>query len=56
MDKELFLENGWVWEINYRGELDFMHQVDAQKRTINLKVEDGWTKVIFQVHFILNDI
>lgn len=54
-DKGIFPENGWAWEFNYRGELDFMHQAFAQTKTRNLKVEDGWVyfihgwaQVIFQ--------
>jgi len=41
-DKGLFPENGWAWEFNYRGELDFMHQALAQTKTRSVKVEDGW--------------
>ncbi len=38
----LFPRNGIAWELNYRGELDFMHQALAQKNTRNLTVADGW--------------
>lgn len=37
-----FPKNGIVWEFNYRGELDFMHQALAQRTERNLIVEDGW--------------
>ena len=54
-DDGLFPENGWAWEFNYRGELDFMHQAERQRNSRGLKVEDGWiyfihgwTQVIFQ--------
>jgi shikimate dehydrogenase len=54
-DNGLFPENSWVWEFNYRGELDFMHQAEAQVKTRGVKIEDGWiyfihgwTQVIFQ--------
>ena len=54
-DDGLFPKNGWAWEFNYRGELDFMHQAERQKNSRGLKVEDGWiyfihgwTQVIFQ--------
>jgi shikimate dehydrogenase len=58
-DAGLFPQSGVVWEINYRGELDFWHQAMAQKETRNLTVEDGWlyflhgwTQVIAEVlHF-----
>jgi len=48
--------NSLVWEINYRGELIFMDQANAQREAKNLHVEDGWiyfihgwTQVISQV-------
>ena len=48
--------NSLVWEINYRGDLIFMDQANAQKTAKNLHVEDGWiyfihgwTQVISQV-------
>ncbi|MCM3118075.1 shikimate dehydrogenase [Neobacillus sp. MER 74] len=42
-----FPENGLVWELNYRGELDFMHQALREKQKRNLLVEDGW---IYFIH------
>jgi len=41
-DNGLFPENGLVWELNYRGELDFLHQAERQAESRNLTVEDGW--------------
>ena len=41
-DAGLFPRNGVVWEINYRGELDYWHQAMRQKEGRNLTVEDGW--------------
>jgi shikimate 5-dehydrogenase len=38
----LFPEDGFVWELNYRGELDFLDQARRQERTRNLRIEDGW--------------
>ncbi|MCY3707805.1 MAG: shikimate dehydrogenase [Caldilineaceae bacterium] len=34
--------NGVVWELNYRGELDFMRQAEAQMHSRGLTVADGW--------------
>lgn len=31
-----------VWELNYRGELDFLRHARAQERELDLRVEDGW--------------
>ncbi|NLH97243.1 MAG: shikimate dehydrogenase [Clostridiaceae bacterium] len=45
-DAAQFPENSLVWEINYRGDLLFMHQALAQKEAKNLHVEDGWTYFI----------
>lgn len=54
-----FPNNCLVWEINYRGELNFMHQALKQKQVKNLHVEDGWvyfihgwTQVIAEVFHI----
>jgi len=51
----LFPKNGWAWEFNYRGELDFMHQAEKQQKSRGVKIEDGWiyfingwAQVIFQ--------
>jgi len=41
-DAVSYSENSLVWEINYRGDLLFMRQADAQKQAKNLHVEDGW--------------
>ena len=41
-DGALFPRHGVVWELNYRGELDFMRQAEAQMRARGLSVADGW--------------
>ena len=33
---------GIAWELNYRGELDFLHQARRQQAERQLRVEDGW--------------
>jgi shikimate 5-dehydrogenase len=55
-NRALFPENSIAWELNYRGELDFLHQALKQVASRNLTVEDGWlyflhgwTQVIAQV-------
>jgi len=54
-----FPKDSLVWELNYRGDLKFMHQANAQKQARNLHVEDGWiyfihgwTQVIAEVFHI----
>ena len=43
----VFPMNALVWEINYRGDLLFMHQAEAQKEERRLYIEDGWKYFIF---------
>jgi shikimate 5-dehydrogenase len=52
----LFPIEAVAWELNYRGELDFMRQALAQRDSRGVRVEDGWlyflhgwTQVIAQV-------
>lgn len=45
-DSCVFPENGIVWELNYRGALNFMHQAGSQQAQRNLQIEDGWTYFI----------
>ncbi len=41
-DNAVWPQNGLAWELNYRGELDFMHQARRRAEEFNLTVEDGW--------------
>jgi shikimate 5-dehydrogenase len=41
-DDGRFPIGGIAWELNYRGELGFMHQALAQVETRHVTVEDGW--------------
>jgi shikimate dehydrogenase len=45
-DGARFPEAAVVWELNYRGELDFLHQARAQEAERGLTVEDGWVYFI----------
>ncbi|MCL4834927.1 MAG: shikimate dehydrogenase [Caldilineaceae bacterium] len=38
--------NGIAWELNYRGELDFLQQANVQQSARQLRVEDGWAYFI----------
>jgi len=58
-DNVVFPQKGVVWELNYRGDLIFLDQANAQKQTRQLQVEDGWvyfihgwTRVIAEVFHI----
>jgi shikimate dehydrogenase len=46
-DAGQFPTDSLVWELNYRGELDFMQQALKQKEEQRLHVEDGWTYFIY---------
>jgi shikimate dehydrogenase len=55
-DRGVFPLNSIAWELNYRGELEFLHQALAQSPSRGVTVEDGWlyflhgwTQVIAQV-------
>lgn len=41
-DAAQFPQNGLVWELNYRGEREFMQQAQAQAQSRHLTIEDGW--------------
>jgi shikimate dehydrogenase len=41
-DGVVFPEHGVVWDLNYRGELEFLRQARAQAGARSLTVEDGW--------------
>lgn len=41
-DDAVFPKAGFVWELNYRGSLDFLRQAQQQAATRGLQVEDGW--------------
>lgn len=41
-DAVVFPQDGYAWEFNYRGSLEFWHQALAQREARNLTVVDGW--------------
>ena len=45
-DKCRFPKNGVIWEFNYRGSLEFMHQAETQREERGLQIENGWTYFI----------
>lgn len=46
-DRGMFPLEGYAWEFNYRGELNFLHQAEKQVATRRIMVEDGW---IYFIH------
>ena len=51
-----FPENALVWEINYRGDLLFMHQAEAQQKEKNLTIEDGWKYFIYGWTQVISEV
>ncbi|MDD4461650.1 MAG: shikimate dehydrogenase [Eubacteriales bacterium] len=43
----VFPENAIIWELNYRGSLEFMLDAQAQCESRGLTVEDGWTYFLY---------
>jgi shikimate 5-dehydrogenase len=46
-DRAVFPGNGMAWDFNYRGDLGFLDQAEAQKDGRNLHIEDGWLYFIY---------
>jgi shikimate 5-dehydrogenase len=42
-DAARFPDDGFAWELNYRGDLVFLRQAQAAARHGQLRIEDGWT-------------
>jgi len=51
-----FPRDGIAWELNYRGELDFLRQAWGQQATRNLSVEDGWDYFIFGWTAVMEEV
>jgi shikimate 5-dehydrogenase len=61
-----FPEAGIAWELNYRGELDFLRQAQTQSESLHLQVHDGWyyfvvgwaeiIAEVFQLHLTLETL
>lgn len=45
-DAVSFPQSAIVWDLNYRGDLIFLKQAQAQKQTKLLQIENGWTYFI----------
>ncbi len=51
-----FPENGIVWELNYRGTLEFLHAAEAQRDSRFLAVHDGWAYFIHGWSCVVDDV
>ena len=52
----IFPKDALVWEINYRGDLLFMHQALGQKEKQNLTIIDGWKYFIYGWTSVISEV
>ncbi|WP_101848177.1 shikimate dehydrogenase family protein [Zhihengliuella sp. ISTPL4] len=55
-DAVVFPEGAYVWEFNYRGSLEFLHQAEAQHDGRGLHVVDGWRYFIHGWSQVVADV
>ncbi|MGL3150271.1 shikimate dehydrogenase family protein [Microbacterium sp. A82] len=55
-DDVVFPEGAYVWEFNYRGTLEFLHQARGQEQSQNLHVVDGWRYFIHGWSQVVADV
>ncbi len=55
-DDVVFPREAWVWEFNYRGSLEFLHQARAQETARSLHVVDGWRYFIHGWSQVVADV
>lgn len=55
-DAAIFPANGIAWELNYRGELEFLRQARRQAGERGLRVEDGWWYFIFGWTAVIEEV
>lgn len=55
-DKAKFPANSLVWEFNYRGDLIFLRQAQAQQSARNLTIEDGWIYFVHGWTRVISDV
>lgn len=55
-DDVAFPTDAWVWEFNYRGSLEFLHQARAQQAERGLHVVDGWRYFIHGWSQVVADV
>jgi len=55
-DAVRFPDQAVVWEFNYRGTLEFLHQARAQQEARDLVIEDGWRYFIHGWTQVIADV
>jgi shikimate 5-dehydrogenase len=51
-----FPDEAVVWELNYRGELEFLRQAREQAAELRLTVEDGWAYFIYGWTSVMEEV
>jgi shikimate 5-dehydrogenase len=55
-DDARFPDQAVVWELNYRGELDFLDQARAQEQDRRLQIHDGWPYFIYGWTAVIEEV
>ncbi len=55
-DSVMFPRRSVVWEFNYRGTLEFLHQAERQEVARELRIEDGWRYFVHGWSQVLGDV
>ena len=55
-DGLLFPKNSFLWELNYRGSLEFYHQGKSQEKERNLTITDGWRYFIYGWTQVISEV
>jgi shikimate 5-dehydrogenase len=55
-DDAVFPAGGLVWEFNYRGTLEFLHQARRQQAARPLAVEDGLTYFVYGWALVIGEV
>jgi shikimate dehydrogenase len=55
-DRACFPRHGYVWEFNYRGSLEFLHQAQDQAVARGLVVEDGVTYFVYGWALVMEEV
>jgi shikimate dehydrogenase len=52
----LLPKQGYAWEFNYRGSLEFLHQAERQRAARDLVVEDGLTYFVYGWALVIGEV
>jgi shikimate 5-dehydrogenase len=55
-DAALFPEHGIAWDFNYRGDLVFLDQAQAQRYARDLQIEDGWVYFLHGWRCVIEEV